>query len=533
MSPVLLLLLQLGPAPAEPDDPALPAGLRVLYEQPMQSFSFRRELFEELWLQWPEADRDRAAAADPDTRYRMLLDHYGLHLDPRRGNDIPAAFSGVPGSEWTLNCLACHGGSVDGSFLPGLPNNTLMLEDLVTDVAMAKGAERTLLEDGMLLANMGHTIGATEATLFGELLLALREPDLELKSVAGVTAAGVANAARMAALPDGLLPLDAPAWWQLRDKTHMYLDGSVERNHRTVMQFALGINDLAFEDDVRAVLLEGDREALAELFDDARADRILALREAAPNDESFERDVVRSFRDAGLLERAALLRHVRTNGITGEEVRSWDDEFEAIFGYILDLPAPPYPHPIDRDLAEAGRDLFNQSCAECHGRDGGEGPRYRPKRVSLARVGTDPLYPTALDQRFRDRLEGFLTFDGEVEVVDDAEADRGYVAPPLRGVWATAPYLHNGSVPTLEDLLDHDGRAARVEARGHLWTFEPGAYDHERLGLAATFLAPEERSDDPRVHDSERRGMSALGHDFGRSLDAEERRAVLEYLKTL
>ena len=531
MIPALLLLL--GAAPVDLEDPPLPDGLRILYEQPMQSFSLERELFEDLWQQWPAEEREEAAAADAATRYRMLLDRYGLHVDPRRGNDIPAAFSGVPGSAWTLNCLACHGGSVEGSFVPGLPNNTLMLEDLVADVAAAKGPERTLLEDGMLLTTMGHTVGVTEATLFGELLLGLREPNLDLKSVAGVTAAGVANAARMAAHPEGLLPLDAPAWWQLRDKTHMYLDGSVERNHRTVMQFALGINDLVFQDEVRAVLLNGEPEELVELFGEKRAASLLAMRATATSDESFERDVVRSFRDAGLLERAALLRRVRTNGITGEEVRSWDDEFEAIYDYILDLAPPAYPHPIDRDLAERGRALFNRRCAECHGEDTGAGPAYRPQRVPLAEVGTDPLYPTALDQGFRDRLEGFLTFDGAIEVVPDAEADLGYVAPPLRGIWATAPYLHNGSVPTLEDLLDHETRTARVEAGAHLWTFEPGAYDQGRVGLVATFLPPEERSEDPRLHDAERRGMSAQGHDFGSGLDAEERRALLEYLKTL
>lgn len=165
MIPALLLLL--GAAPVDLEDPPLPDGLRILYEQPMQSFSLERELFEDLWQQWPAEEREEAAAADAATRYRMLLDRYGLHVDPRRGNDIPAAFSGVPGSAWTLNCLACHGGSVEGTFVPGLPNNTLMLEDLVADVAAAKGPERTLLEDGMLLTTMGHTVGVTEATLFG------------------------------------------------------------------------------------------------------------------------------------------------------------------------------------------------------------------------------------------------------------------------------------------------------------------------------------------------------------------------------
>ena len=44
--------------------------------------------------------------------------------------------------------------------------------------------------------------------------------------------------------------------------------------------------------------------------------------------------------------------------------------------------------------------------------------------------------------------------------------------------------------------------------------------------------SPEERSEEPRLHDLERRG-EAQGHDFGSGLDAEERRALLEYLKTL
>ena len=53
------------------------------------------------------------------------------------------------------------------------------------------------------------------------------------------------------------------------------------------------------------------------------------------------------------------------------------------------------------------------------------------------------------------------------------------------------------------------------------------------MGLVATFLPPAERSEDPRLHDAERRGMSAQGYDFGSGLDAGERRALLEYLKTL
>jgi hypothetical protein len=67
------------------------------------------------------------------------------------------------------------------------------------------------------------------------------------------------------------------------------------------------------------------------------------------------------------------------------------------------------------------------------------------------------------------------------------------VAPPLDGIWATAPFLHNGSVPTLEELLDSRTRAP-----------DPG-----------------------------RPGYSNAGHTFGDPLTAADRRALIEFLKTL
>lgn len=142
-------------------------------------------------------------------------------------------------------------------------------------------------------------------------------------------------------------------------------------------------------------------------------------------------------------------------------------------------------------------------------------------------------------QAFRDRLRGFLTErpDGsQVDVSTDEEADEGYVAPPLNGVWATAPYLHNGSVPAIDDLLDYESRVERIDAGAYAWTADPQSYDHERVGLAARFVDRDEadrREGDHRVHDSRRRGAGADGHEFGAALSASERRAVVEYLKTL
>jgi hypothetical protein len=99
------------------------------------------------------------------------------------------------------------------------------------------------------------------------------------------------------------------------------------------------------------------------------------------------------------------------------------------------------------------------------------------------------------------------------------EATGGYVAPPMDGVWARAPYLHNGSVPTLEALLDSKRRPTcwARSSRG-------GGFDRSGVGLAY---------DERNAYDTRRPGFSNQGHRYGDSLAPAERQALLEYLKTL
>ena len=540
----------------------LPEGLRILYEVPMQSFSLTRGQFMELWRHWPDSGQRNAAErlarlpgeAEAEL-YRIILDYYGLHLDPARGSDVPAAFAtppaapGEPESRWTLNCLACHGGSVAGEYHAGLANSTLMLERLVNDVVAEKRHDGAGLDEGMVMAQLGHTIGTTEATLFGELLLRFREPNMDLKPLPGLVRGGSKNMARLMALPEGLLALDAPAWWQLQHKTHLYLDHSVEKNHRTVMQFTLGVEDMTFRPHVRDLIANGTEEEIAKTLGTIATKEVLAKRtaylgksgEGEVDQDSLVDHIAKAVPAMPLLARLSLARFVEPAGISGETVRGWDDEFQSIFAFIDGLAPPVYPRAVDAELAERGRELFNKSCARCHGHYDGSGPAYVSKRIDAAVIGTDALYPTALDQSFRDSLVGFLTegLDGEqVDIAADEVADEGYVVPPLQGVWASAPYLHNGSVPTVEHLLDYDLRMD-LEDRGlHAWVADDdaAAYDHEGLGQKARFLDAEEhlaRRFDHRVRSSKRRGMSAGGHDFGEALEASERRAIIEYLKTL
>ena len=108
----------------------------------------------------------------------------------------------------------------------------------------------------------------------------------------------------------------------------------------------------------------------------------------------------------------------------------------------------------------------------------------------------------------------------------------GYVAPPLDGIWATAPYLHNGSVPTLEQMLDS-------QARPQYWSrvdFDDTHFDEEAVGwpwLPQSAQATAPANQKKLIYDTTLWGQSNAGHTFGDGLTKTERRAVLEYLKTL
>jgi cytochrome c peroxidase len=116
-------------------------------------------------------------------------------------------------------------------------------------------------------------------------------------------------------------------------------------------------------------------------------------------------------------------------------------------------------------------------------------------------------------------------------VLEDRAAAQGYVAPPLDGVWATAPYFHNGSVPTLWHVLHPAERPVA-------WRRSPTGYDAARMGLEVEArdappdgtLAPAERR---TWFDTRKPGKSAAGHDFPDALSEPAKAAVLEYLKTL
>src|SRR5262249_53022943 len=111
----------------------------------------------------------------------------------------------------------------------------------------------------------------------------------------------------------------------------------------------------------------------------------------------------------------------------------------------------------------------------------------------------------------------------------------GYQAPPLDGVWATAPYFHNSSVPTIHHVLNSKARP-KVFTRS--FRSEREDYDTERLGWKIAGLdGPPDRKlpgfERRKIYDTSLPGQSNAGHTFGDDLTDDQRRAVVEYLKTL
>jgi mono/diheme cytochrome c family protein len=198
--------------------------------------------------------------------------------------------------------------------------------------------------------------------------------------------------------------------------------------------------------------------------------------------------------------------------------------------YLATITAPAWPWAIDEELAIRGEALFESNCSRCHGTYG-EPEAYPNLIVDIDDVGTDPLYLTQSAFHSAGHVDWFArSIWGEVSRIAPSN---GYIAPPLDGIWATAPYLHNGSVPTLAAVLD-------PSIRPSYWrrTFDDSDYDPAAVGWHHEVLdygkdgsaAGRARS---LLYDTTLPGYGNGGHTYAAHLSDEDRAALLEYLKTL
>lgn len=227
---------------------------------------------------------------------------------------------------------------------------------------------------------------------------------------------------------------------------------------------------------------------------------------------------------------AKLIQQITVVGIEDAEAAARiHPRMQDLLAYIRTLEAPVYPFDLDEDLRAQGRAIFENNCASCHGTYGtGRGDpdwTYPNRLVPVEVVGTDPVYARILVESGLPRWYNESWF-AITEPRSRVDPEMVYIAPPLDGVWATAPYLHNGSVPTLEALLDSPERPTYWSKVG------PRAYDHDAVGWQYVEEGPPEPGN-TRTYDTTRDSYGNEGHTFGDDLTDEGRSALIEYLKGL
>lgn len=206
------------------------------------------------------------------------------------------------------------------------------------------------------------------------------------------------------------------------------------------------------------------------------------------------------------------------------QARSIDNKFPDVLAYIKSLTPPIYKGTIDQQKAIEGKTVYENNCSRCHGSSKIKND-YPNLLVSLESIGTDPnlastnfAYPEVIDWY---NNSWFSKAPNAAKLV----AKKGYVAPPLDGIWATAPYLHNGSVPTLEDLLNSSQRP-------NIWkrTFKSDDFDSKKVGW--NYTTPTSKTD-KETYDTSFKGYGNKGHIYGDNLTSTQRSALIEYLKIL
>jgi mono/diheme cytochrome c family protein len=225
------------------------------------------------------------------------------------------------------------------------------------------------------------------------------------------------------------------------------------------------------------------------------------------------------------------------------------ERIKRVEDWLLSAKPPPFRQyfPVDDKLAAAGAGIYKSYCAGCHGASGeafalpaaaqdrpciqpgeSDAELYAPQVGKITRweaIGTDRR---RLDSYSHDLAVNQSTlYAGYPWRFCHFRKTHGYANMPLDGLWLRAPYLHNGSVPTLRDLLEPSARRPAEFYRGN------DLYDPVRMGFVATLAAEGARN--YFKFDTRALGNSNAGHEgeaYGTELSADEKTALLEHLKT-
>ncbi|MFS4459209.1 di-heme-cytochrome C peroxidase [Bdellovibrio sp. HCB2-146] len=249
-------------------------------------------------------------------------------------------------------------------------------------------------------------------------------------------------------------------------------------------------------------------------------------------------------------------------------------DWNTIFAGVTELQ-------INQELAQRGQKVYERNCQGCHESNHFVGPNRQLREyhvIRLEKIGTDPnaavnatkavghvafedsifqgvgglkaRYYQKYDIReqqqaemefrnirgyefFRDTLNGFDRQNSFQNNYGDVEKGAGYKARHLSGAWGTAPFLHNGSVPNMWELLQpHEKRSKIFEVRSREFDPKVLGYKFEREKTLLGGPKPCKKGED-HCFDTSAPGNSNKGHYYGTSLADSDKWALIEYLKVL
>lgn len=231
------------------------------------------------------------------------------------------------------------------------------------------------------------------------------------------------------------------------------------------------------------------------------------------------------------------------------------DKVQELTAFVFSAKAPRYeeffPGEINIEKAKRGQRLFKKNCSGCHGiyekawdEPGITGHKERLATTKIwyhettpnIEVGTDPYRRYGMKHFYKDLNS--LAISKTIGTV--VEPQKGYTPPPLVGIWARWPYLHNNSVPTLYDML------VPAQKRPLTYIATPAQskeldFDKIKNGYPAPALIKEPYRSDKSYHfDATKKGLRNGGHttmlidENGREkFSDKERYEIIEFLKTL
>lgn len=242
-----------------------------------------------------------------------------------------------------------------------------------------------------------------------------------------------------------------------------------------------------------------------------------------------------------------------------KKLESWmvnnDDIIKELTSFVFSTKAPKFndyfPKKINIEKAKYGEKLFLKNCKGCHGvyEKGWSNPQvtdyqeqlittktWYHKTTPVIDVGTDPLRHEGM-KYFSDRLNN-LKISKSISTI--VKPQKGYVPPPLVGVWSRWPYFHNNSAPTLYDVL------SLPENRTAMYIAVPAEnkqvdFDRSKNGYPAPHLIRSPYKEDKEYHyDTSKKGLQNIGHDKmllnddgSEKFSHKQKLAIIEFLQTL